>query len=235
MRTIPSRGTAILFSHFSPLKRKQAVSSMMTPQTTEDIHTGILTPVIPSNMEEKEEPHTAAWMPNQPTHEIARMVLMIYFAPFSPRAPPAITAVGSPVSQACMPIKLIKTQMSAYPMIIASAAAPRESPAPSIPPIISAGTQIMAPIHTMVIEPQLCLSSDLISNPVFCFMILSPKIYSSQVAIFNMLLIIIKPFLENIMRRDKDSRLSLSEETMKDERLIPGLFILFRQQVHNSP
>ena len=53
-------GTAILFSHFSPEKRKQAVSSMIMPQRTEDSQRGIMTPVISPNMEEKDAPHTAA-------------------------------------------------------------------------------------------------------------------------------------------------------------------------------
>ena len=49
-----------MLSHLSPLKRKQAVSSMIMPQTTEESHTGMLRPDMLSTMEEKEEPHTAA-------------------------------------------------------------------------------------------------------------------------------------------------------------------------------
>ena len=52
-------------------------------------------------------PHTADWMPNQPTHASARMVLMMKRAPFSPSEPEAMTDTGSPVSHACMPMKII--------------------------------------------------------------------------------------------------------------------------------
>ena len=52
-------------------------------------------------------PQVADWMPNQPTQAIASSVLMIYRAPFSPSAPEAITETGRPVSQACMPMKII--------------------------------------------------------------------------------------------------------------------------------
>ena len=59
--------------------------------------------------------------------------------------------------------------------MMARAAAPRDRPAPIIPPIISAGTQIIAPIHTIVMDTQLCLSSVLISKAVVCFMFFLPK------------------------------------------------------------
>ena len=52
-------------------------------------------------------PQTADWMPNQPTQAMASMVEMMYRAPFSPSAPEAITETGRPVSQACMPMKIM--------------------------------------------------------------------------------------------------------------------------------
>ena len=46
-------------------------------------------------------------MPNQPMQAMASKVLMTYWAPFSPRAPEAITDTGRLVSQACMPMKIM--------------------------------------------------------------------------------------------------------------------------------
>ena len=103
----------MLLSHLSPAKRKQAVSSMMMPQATLLAQTGMSRPVISSTMEEKDAPQTLACMPNQPMQLMARMELIMYFAPFSPSADEAATAVGRPVSQPSMPMKIMSTQMSA--------------------------------------------------------------------------------------------------------------------------
>ena len=54
---------------------------------------------------EKAEPQTAAWIPNQPMQAMARIVLRMYLAPFSPKALVAMTAVGRPVSHPCIPIR----------------------------------------------------------------------------------------------------------------------------------
>ena len=102
---------------------------------------------------------------------------MIYFAPFSPRAEEAINAVGSPVSQPSIPIKIINTQISAYPSRMARTRFPRERPLPNMPPIIRAGTQITEPIQTIAMEPQRCRSSVLISKPVIFFMMNLPFLF----------------------------------------------------------
>ena len=86
---------------------------MITPHPTEDSHTGTAMPVMSPNMEEKDAPHTAAWMPNQPMQEMARIVLMMYLAPFSPSAQDAATEVGRPVSHPSIPMKIINMQISA--------------------------------------------------------------------------------------------------------------------------
>ena len=80
---------------------------MMMPQMMELSQAGMARPVMDSIIAEKDAPQTAAWMPNQPMQARARMALMTYLPPFSPREPPAMTAVGRPVSQPCMPMKHI--------------------------------------------------------------------------------------------------------------------------------
>ena len=83
---------------------------MMTPQTMELMETNTGEASVPSilaTMLAKALPQVADWIPNQPTQAIARSVLMIYRAPFSPSAPEAITDTGSPVSQACIPMQII--------------------------------------------------------------------------------------------------------------------------------
>ena len=85
----------------------------MMPQATLLAHTGMSAPVMSSTMEEKDAPQTEACMPNHPMQEMARMELIMYFAPFSPRADEAATAVGRPVSQPSMPMKIISVQISA--------------------------------------------------------------------------------------------------------------------------
>ena len=84
---------------------------MMMPQTMEQMATmavlGVPRPNIVAAMEAKAWPQVADWMPNQPTQAMAIKVLMTYLAPCLPRAPSAITETGRPVSQACMPTKIM--------------------------------------------------------------------------------------------------------------------------------
>ena len=69
-------------------------------------------PLIPAIIEAKALPHVADWIPNQPMQAMARMILMIYLDPFVPSAPEAMTATGSPVSHACIPIMIMYAQIS---------------------------------------------------------------------------------------------------------------------------
>ena len=83
---------------------------MMMPQTIELIVTNVGEASLPSilaTMLANALPHVADWMPNQPTQAMASSVLIIYRAPFSPSAPDAMTETGSPVSHACIPIKIM--------------------------------------------------------------------------------------------------------------------------------
>ena len=60
-------------------------------------------------------------------------------------------------------------------MRMAAKSSPSVRPAPSIPPIMSAGTQMTEPIQTKAMDIQLCRSSGLISNPL-CFFISFPPV-----------------------------------------------------------
>ena len=83
---------------------------MITPQTMELMETNTGDASVPSilaTMLAKALPQVADWIPNQPIQAMARRVLMIYRAPFSPSAPEAITDTGSPVSQACIPMQIM--------------------------------------------------------------------------------------------------------------------------------
>jgi hypothetical protein len=100
---------------------------------------------------------------------------MMYFAPLSPSDEPAMTAVGSPRSQPCIPIRLIYAVMMEYPIMIDKAHCPSVNDDPSTPPTIRQDTHIIAPAQTIVIDHQLSLFSELTSKPVFfSFMILTP-------------------------------------------------------------
>ena len=87
----------------------------MTPQTMDEMATmavlGVPRFSMVAAMEAKAWPQVADWMPNQPTQAMANRTLMMYLAPCLPRAPSAMTATGRPVSQACMPTKIIYRQM----------------------------------------------------------------------------------------------------------------------------
>ena len=64
-------------------------------------------PRISASITAKACPQVADWMPNQPTQAKASSTEMMYRAPCLPRAPSAITATGSPVSQAAMPMRIM--------------------------------------------------------------------------------------------------------------------------------
>ena len=86
----------------------------MTPQMMEHTATKPVLASMPSRgatMLANAWPQVADCMPNQPMQAMAMSVLITYLAPFSPRAPEAMTATGRPVSQACMPINIMYTQM----------------------------------------------------------------------------------------------------------------------------
>ena len=88
---------------------------MMMPHTMEQAATvavlGVPRPSMVAAMEAKAWPQVADWMPNQPTQAMVSRTLMIYRAPCLPSAPSAMTATGRPVSQACMPTKIMYRQM----------------------------------------------------------------------------------------------------------------------------
>jgi hypothetical protein len=105
----------------------------------------------------KELPQTADWTPNHPMHAMAKMRLIKNWAPLFPKAFSAKETVGRPVSHPCMPIKLMKAQTIAYPMIIRKIMGPSVKPELSKPPTIKHGTQTMVPVHTAARLIQLCL------------------------------------------------------------------------------
>lgn len=161
------KGAATVDSQRSPEKPITAVTSMSSPSPKAQAHSGAATVKVAASISDSDAPHTAVCTPNQPTVTTPTMSDTTQRAPPTPRAGAASSAVGAPVSDACIETKHIYMTMKPKPAKVAKAEPPRPRPSPKAAPTISVGALNMPPARmtAMAFQPLRSASSTHRSAP----------------------------------------------------------------------
>ena len=134
-------------SHFKYLNPNTAVSTIMIPQNTEEIQTGMSGPFISTKILEKEAPAILLCMPNHPKVDSPITNPTINLAPFSPKLLDANETVAFLFSTAAILNSDIKSTTKLNPINPAHIELLKLNEAINVLPTNKAGTLTIPPNH----------------------------------------------------------------------------------------